>query len=146
MKRVGLVMAMAARLWAQDPPQAANPAPAQAASASQAASPVPKPSEPVWSGYIVLGYQWRSDVGGSLATYRSIVNLGSGPKLIGADLTVVDPKHRAFDQIYVRACSWTTSPIRPSIWTRRNRKSTISARIIAISLAITICRLTPIRC
>ena len=106
MKRVGLVMAMAARLWAQDPPQAANPAPAQAASAPQAASPVPKPSEPVWSGYIDLGYQWRSDVGGSLATYRSIVNLGSGPKLIGADLTVVDPKHRAFDQIHVRAYDW----------------------------------------
>ena len=110
MKRVGLVMAMAARLWAQDPPQAANPAPAQAASASQAASPVPKPSEPVWSGYIDLGYQWRSDVGGSLATYRSIVNLGSGPKLIGADLTVVDPKRRAFDQIHVRAYDWGDQP------------------------------------
>jgi hypothetical protein len=110
MKRVGLVMTMAARLWAQDPPQAANLAPAQAASAPQAASPVPKPSEPVWSGYVDLGYQWRSDVGGSLATYRSIVNLGSGPKLIGSDLTVVDPKHRAFDQIRVRAYNWGDQP------------------------------------
>ena len=52
-----------------------------------------------------LGYTWRTDVGGSLDTYRSIVNLGSGPKLLGTEFKLVDPKHRIFDQIRVRAYS-----------------------------------------
>ena len=57
-----------------------------------------------------MGYRWRTDVGGSLDTYRSIVNLGSGPKLLGADFTLTDPKHRAFDQIRVRANGWGDEP------------------------------------
>ena len=57
-----------------------------------------------------MGYRWRTDVGGSFDTYRSIVNLGSGPKLLGADFTLTDPKHRAFDQIHVRANSWGDEP------------------------------------
>src|SRR5215469_1311815 len=106
MRGLLLFAAIVLRLSAQDPPQGASAAPAPAAAASQAASPVPKPAEPVWTGSIDLGYRWRSEVGGSLATYRSIVNLGSGPKLIGADFTIADPKHRVFDQIHVRAYSW----------------------------------------
>jgi hypothetical protein len=57
-----------------------------------------------------VGYRWRTGVGGSLDTYRSIINLGSGPKLLGADFTLTDPKHRAFDQIRVRANGWGDDP------------------------------------
>jgi hypothetical protein len=69
------------------------------------------PSNDSWfSGYIDLGYTWRSDVGGSFDAYRSIVNLGSGPKLIGAEFTILDPKHRLFDEIRVRASGWGDDP------------------------------------
>ena len=49
-------------------------------------------------------------MGGSLDTYRSIVDLGSGPKLLGDEFTVIDPKHRLFDRIDVRAFDWGGDP------------------------------------
>jgi hypothetical protein len=71
----------------------------------------PAPSTESWlTGSIDLGYRWRSDVGGSFDTYRSIVNLGSGPKLFGTDFTITDPKRRAFDRIRVQAYSWGDEP------------------------------------
>ncbi|HEY1756153.1 MAG TPA: hypothetical protein VGG72_12195 [Bryobacteraceae bacterium] len=88
----------------------ATPAPSTtAAAAPEAASPVPT-TESWFNGYIDVGYTWRSDVGGSLDAYRSIINLGSGPKLIGADFSIVDPKHRLFDEIRVRASGWGDDP------------------------------------
>ena len=77
--------------------------------AATAASPVPS-TESWFSGSIDVGETWRSDVGGSFDAYRSIVNLGSGPKLIGADFTILDPKHRLFDEIRVRASGWGDDP------------------------------------
>jgi hypothetical protein len=100
MRRLAIIVTMAARLSVKGD--------AQAGDANQ--SPAPQPAEPVLSGSIDLGYRWRSNVGGSFDTYRSIVNLGSGPKLLGADFTLTDPKHRAFDQIHVRAYSWGDEP------------------------------------
>jgi hypothetical protein len=81
--------------------------------AQQADKPAvsPTPTEENWlTGYIELGYQGRTGVGGSLATYRSIVDLGSGPKLMGAEFTVLDPKKRLFDRIDVRASNWGGDP------------------------------------
>ena len=81
------------------------------APAQTAETPSPVPSAESWlTGSIDAGYRWRSDVGGSLDTYRSIVNLGSGPKVLGADFTLTDPRHRAFDQIRVRANGWGDEP------------------------------------
>jgi hypothetical protein len=95
------------RLTAQSAaPQAAAP---QKADAGSAASPVPS-TEPWLSGSLDLGYRWRTDVGGSFDTYRSVVNLGSGPKLLGADFTIIDPKHHYFDRIDVRAYNWGDDP------------------------------------
>src|SRR4051812_30872984 len=75
------------------------------------AQETPVPAEESWiTGSIDLGYRWRTGVGGNLDTYRSIVNLGSGPKLLGSEFTIIDPKHRAFDQIQVRAYSWGDEP------------------------------------
>jgi hypothetical protein len=100
----------------------AQPAPAKSSSAQSApatadssakpdaaASSVPA-TEHWLTGSIDLGYRWRTDVGGSFDTYRSFVNLGSGPKLLGADFAIVDPKHRLFDRIQVRAYSWGGEP------------------------------------
>ena len=93
------------------PEQKAPPAEATAAAqpAEQAASPVPA-GEPGISGTLDFGYRWRSDVGGSLNTYRSIVNLGQGPKLTGLDFTIQDPKKRLFDRLDIRGYNWGDDP------------------------------------
>jgi hypothetical protein len=95
------------------PAPATTPAPAATPASTTtpapAASPVPS-SEPALTGWIDLGYRWSTGVGGSLDTYRSIINLGSGPKFLGTDFTLTDPKHRWFDTMHVRADSWGDEP------------------------------------
>jgi hypothetical protein len=114
-----LIVVLVAPILAQE--QAAQqPAAPAAADSKPPAAPVAADSKPVESpvptndswltGSIDFGYRWRTGVGGSFNTYRSIVNLGSGPKLIGAEFTLTDPKHRAFDQIHVRAYDWGDDP------------------------------------
>jgi len=98
--------APAAPAPATTPASAAAPAPA---ASGDATSPVPS-TEPVFTGWIDLGYRWQTGIGGSVDAYRSIINLGSGPKFLGTDFTLVDPKHRWFDQIQVRADSWGDEP------------------------------------
>jgi hypothetical protein len=89
----------------------ATPAATQATPAAPAAAPSPAPSTENWlTGSIDLGYRWLIGVGGSTATYRTFVDLGSGPKLLAADFTLTDPKHRAFDSLRVRAYSWGDEP------------------------------------
>lgn len=105
------VVALAWPLLAQQPPQ---PPPATAPATNAAATseaPSPVPSTDNWlTGSFDVGYRWQTGVGGSLDTYRSIVNLGSGPKLLGADFTITDHKSRLFDQVQVRAYSWGDEP------------------------------------
>jgi hypothetical protein len=91
------------------PPSTGIPPAANPAAASDTVSPVP--ADENWlTGSIDLGYRWQTGVGGSFDTYRSIVNLGSGPKLVGADFTITDPKHRLFDQVQVLAYGWGDEP------------------------------------
>ncbi len=101
-----LTLAAALPLLAQQADQtAAVASPAVASPAS------PTPASEIWlTGSVDLGYRWVTGVGGSYDVYRSIVNLGSGPKLLGADFTLTDPKHRLFDQIHVRAYDWGDEP------------------------------------
>ncbi len=73
------------------------------------ASPLPA-SEPLISGTIDAGYRWRTDIGGSFETWRSVVNLGSGPKLFGAEFTIISPGHKLFDAIHVRGYDWGGDP------------------------------------
>ncbi len=97
--RILLGVALLAPLLAQTPAPAAQSAP----------SPVPTP-EPEITGWVDVGYRFVSSVSGSFETYRSIVNLGAGPKLFGADLTWIDPKKRLFDTLHVRASGWGGDP------------------------------------
>jgi hypothetical protein len=130
MRRLLITIALWGPLAAQEPatppatpaaPPAATPAPTQAAppAAPQApaapdktpASPPPAPADDNWlTGYIDLGYRWLTGVGGSFDTYRSIVNLGSGPKLLGADFTIRNSSHRYFDRMDIRADDWGGEP------------------------------------
>ena len=74
-----------------------------------AQTPVPE-AEQWLTGSVDLGYRWRTAVGGSFETYRSIVNLGSGPKLLGTDFTIIDPTRRFFDRLDVRAENFGDDP------------------------------------
>jgi hypothetical protein len=107
--RLFLIFVSLLPLAAQTPTPPVAQTPAPAAATKPDASPVP--AEESWlTGSIDLGYRWRTGVAGSFDTYRSIVNLGPGPKLLGVDLTILDPKHRTFDQAHVRAYGWGDDP------------------------------------
>ncbi|HVN06245.1 MAG TPA: hypothetical protein VMT86_17605 [Bryobacteraceae bacterium] len=83
--------------------QAAQPTPDASAS-----SPTPTGAE--WfTGSIDLGYRFTS-IGGDNDVYRSVVNLGQGPRLLGLDFTIADPKKRLFDRLNVRAYNWGGDP------------------------------------
>ena len=101
-----LCVVLATGLIAQTPPGVAQTSPPPAAAE---ASPVPQ-EQPVLSGYIDLGYRWVTGVYGSFATYRSVVDLGSGPKMLGTDFTILNPGKRFFDRIDVRAADWGDDP------------------------------------
>jgi hypothetical protein len=93
---------------AATPAPSTTPAPAASAS-SDAASPIPS-TEPILTGWIDLGYVWNTGVGGSYDTFRSIIDVHSGPKLLGTDFTLADPKHRWFDTLQVRSTTWGAEP------------------------------------
>lgn len=114
-------------LWAQDASQPADPqssaaAPAaaqdqskpaqdaaQQAPAAQAPAAPPSPTAATdnWlQGSIQLGYRWIPNINGSFDTYRSVINLGQGPKLLDADFTLLNPSKRFFDRADIHASSW----------------------------------------
>jgi len=112
-----LAILIAAPVLAQTP--APPPAPTQAPEAAQAATPAnpdvaaasPVPSGEDWlTGSVDLGYRWLTGVGGSLPSYRSIINLGEGPKLFGIDFVIKDPKRRLFDRLNARGSDWGGDP------------------------------------
>ena len=104
MKHVFAIFMVAIALPGQELSVPGSPAPAagQASTASSGESWV--------TGYMDLGYRAQSGIGGSDATYRSVVNLGQGLKLSGTDFTILDPKKRLFERIRVRAYDWGGDP------------------------------------
>ncbi len=77
------------------------------AAASDAASP--DPSTESWvSGYVDVGYRWVTAVQGSYPQYRSIVNLGEGPKLFGFDLAF--KANKLYDTLTLRGAGWGGDP------------------------------------
>ncbi|HVW87634.1 MAG TPA: MtrB/PioB family outer membrane beta-barrel protein [Bryobacteraceae bacterium] len=82
-----------------------------AAQQAPAPAPSPAPSSESWlTGDLEIGNRWLFGPGGSFPTYRSIVNLGAGPKLIGTDISIHDPKRRYFDRLRIRAYNWGDDP------------------------------------
>ncbi len=82
---------------------------AQAAPATEAQAATAAPSTESWiSGYVDVGYRWVTDVGGSYEQYRSVVNLGEGPKLFGFDLTL--KRNRLYDELTLRGVGWGGDP------------------------------------
>ena len=80
-----------------------------AAKEAAAESPNPSPERNV-SFQLDFGNRFVQTVGGDLNTYRSVVNLGSGPKLMGLEANITDPKHRIFDRLNIGAHNWGGDP------------------------------------
>ena len=96
---------------------AAQAAPAAQADQAKPSAPAPAPAEPArpagegWlTGSIELGYRFIPNIDGDFNTYRSVVNLGEGPKLFNADFTLRDPRHRFFDRADVHASDFGGEP------------------------------------
>jgi len=106
--RLGLALFVAIPLLSQQVSQ--QPAPPTAPAPADASSTSPTPSTELWiTGTVDFGFRFTS-VGGDNDVYRSVVNLGQGPRLLGLDLTIVDPKKRLFDRLDVRANNWGGDP------------------------------------
>jgi len=120
-----LALILLAPAFAQQSPAQANPpakpeekaAEATAQTETKAEKPADKPAESPapstesWiDGSVDFGYRWLTNVNGNFQQYRSIVNLGEGPKLFGVDLTIQDPKRRLFDRLDARAYGWGGDP------------------------------------
>lgn len=99
----------AADVKTQAPAKAEEPAKTEAHAKTEAPSPTPS-TESWLTGSIDFGYRGWTGVGGSADSYRSLVNLGAGPKLLAAELSIIDPKKRLFDQAHVRAYGWGGEP------------------------------------
>jgi hypothetical protein len=99
---------------AQDQPAPATvPAPA-AAPAAVTPTPPDQPataavSDSPVSGSVELGYRFVAGPNGNQDAYRSTVNLGQGPRLIGLDFTV-RPVKLLFDRFEIQANSWGGDP------------------------------------
>jgi hypothetical protein len=110
-------------VFAQQPPEPAKP-PEKAAEAPAApAAASPAPSTESWiTGSVDFGYRWVTDIGGSVQQYRSVVNLGEGPKLFGFDFTLQDPGKRLFDTLTLRGMGWGGDPYNTAHLDARKRK------------------------
>jgi hypothetical protein len=61
-------------------------------------------------GSVEFGYRAVSGPAGSSDAYRSIVNLGEGPKLFHLDFLAPREKNKLFDRLSLRADSWGGEP------------------------------------
>jgi len=110
--RLALALLWMLPAFAQDSakPEAQAAAPAKdAKDAKEAASPAPA-AEQMITGDFEFGYRWLPGMHGNFAEYRSVVDLGEGPKLLGVNVSIVDPKKRLFDRIDAWGHSWGGDP------------------------------------
>jgi len=107
--RLPAAVLIAIPLFAQEP--AAPPAQPAAEAAASTPAESPAPSTEQWfTGNLELGYRWLTGPAGSFPTYRSVVDLGEGPKLFGVDFTILDPKKRWFDRLNANGYGWGDEP------------------------------------
>ncbi len=90
--------------------------------------------EPNFTGDIEFGERIIPNVGGSFNSYRSVVDLGEGPKLFGADATIINPNHRFFDRLDLHVTSIGDEPYQTAkleVWKRNKYRLTVDWRDIA---------------
>jgi hypothetical protein len=95
---------------AQAAPQAPAAAPAAPAKTEAAAADNPAPATEPWvKGSIDFGYLW-TDGHGNRDMYRTLVDQRDGPRVLGVDITLQDPKKHLFDELNARAYGWGGDP------------------------------------
>ncbi|HEY1205506.1 MAG: hypothetical protein ABSH46_05700 [Bryobacteraceae bacterium] len=109
--RTILLLAFALPLLAQEPPAATpTPTPTPTPEAAPAATPAPAPADNWLTGTLDVGWRFTTGVAGDYDTYRSVVNLRSGPRLFGGNFTIQPAKNRWVDRIDVSVNSWGGDP------------------------------------
>src|SRR5262245_50726520 len=109
-----LVLLASIVLQAQDAPKAESPP--EAAAPQEAAAAEPQASAPIFgmetTGTMDIGYRWNAGFRGSKDLYRTLVNLGEGPRLLGANLTMNSPlgAGKYVDRIQLNASAWGGDP------------------------------------
>jgi hypothetical protein len=79
--------------------------------APPAGQPSPAPAAEHWiSGTFEVGERFTSRLRGNLDAYRSVVNLGEGPKLFEGDVTIRNRSRKVFDRLTLRGSSWGGEP------------------------------------
>jgi hypothetical protein len=80
----------------------------KAAAAPAAEAPAPD-TEKVFTGYVDVGARWVGQAG-DYNTYRSMVNLGQGARLVGMDFSIVPKESKLFDTARIQANNWGGDP------------------------------------
>ncbi|MBM3810330.1 MAG: hypothetical protein FJW20_01720 [Acidimicrobiia bacterium] len=83
---------------------------AAALAAQEPAAEISPVSERKLSYSIDTGNRFLTGVGGDFNTYRSVVNLGEGPKLFGFEAALEDPGSAWINRLIVSASSWGGEP------------------------------------
>ncbi len=102
-------------LLAQDKPAAEKPAAPESKVDEAKKEDAPPAEETKKTAVTVnwnadIGYRFVTNVRGSKEAYRSVVNLGEGPKLFGIDLSIANAAHKFYDRIDIRANGWGGDP------------------------------------
>jgi hypothetical protein len=63
-----------------------------------------------WSGFADVRNRFVQDVGGSFQTYRSVINLGEGPRLYDSELRYTKPGSKWADEFLVTGDAWGGDP------------------------------------
>jgi hypothetical protein len=97
-----LILGCAAVLWAQDAPK---PGPAKD-------KPEPKSSATDYTidGEIDVRHRFLGDLKGNSDVYRSVVNLGEGPRLFGGRFRYSAPESKTLDLLEISATGWGGDP------------------------------------
>ncbi len=81
------------------------------ARAQEPAAEIPSPvEEKKWTFSLEAGNRWVKDVNGNFDVYRSVVNLGEGPRLFNAQAHYENPGGKYADRVDVTAYSWGGDP------------------------------------
>lgn len=95
--------------------ETASPEPAKGPASPEPAKE-PQPPAPIFgmdtTGTLDVGYRWNVGLRGSEDLYRSLVNLGEGPRLLGANLTMNSPlgAGKYVDRLQLNASAWGGDP------------------------------------
>jgi hypothetical protein len=87
--------------------QESSQKPTEAKPEEKAAAASPLPAEDSWISLSAdVGYRWVQEIQGNKDTYRSVVNLAEGVRLLGLDLTLRDTKKHTFDRADLMVHGW----------------------------------------